>query len=446
MLERVEVDGFRSLLLFEASILPGLNIIVGPNGSGKSNFVDFLDFLGEFVSEDLDNAIAVAHGAGSLFSRERSTPKNAYLRFRLCGTVSHELEADSDLAKDTGLSRIDYQYSYRAAVRYDKRTPSIFVSEEEIILSPSGLEPFMVHRRTRQGASGPTISVTSSSRDHPFYRHLYNENKRYRGSRESSLERMFEADLQPTTALVRRMIYYSTLFNGMYSDMTSCRSINIDPAATRRPAPVSSLTGVDRTGENLASALYRLPRGDYYSGYRFYYGGHADPDHQQRLYDSIVNWCRELNPQVTRVAATLDLSEALLKPIMEMDFSTTPFSFFRISDGTVKWVALVTIMFCEKKFCVIEEPENFLHPRMQEGFVNLCREILNEPGSRKQFIISTHSQTLLDMCQPEEIIAFAVDEGRTVARRPSNAENIKILMKESSFGAGYFYKIGALDD
>jgi len=137
--------------------------------------------------------------------------------------------------------------------------------------------------------------------------------------------------------------------------------------------------------------------------------------------------------------------EAQLRPFMNFKHGLVPesFSFSRISDGTVKWLALTTVLFAEPGLSLIEEPENFLHPFMQESFVTLCRQAL-KLDPRRILVISTHSPTLLDCCRPNELTLFELGEGQTRAARVANREQLEAKLQESRFGLGHYYKIGAL--
>jgi len=159
----------------------------------------------------------------------------------------------------------------------------------------------------------------------------------------------------------------------------------------------------------------------------------------------IMSWCREVNPHIRRAEVQLDFHEAQLRPVMIFSYPSgdSEFPFRRVSDGTVKWLALVTILFSEDSLSVIEEPENFLHPFMQEAFIALCRQVIENNPSRS-LIISTHSPTLLDCCSPSELSMFEMIDGRTFASSVENDAELNNTISRSRFGLGYFYKTGGV--
>jgi predicted ATPase len=437
MLQCAKIDGFRSLVEFEIDMEPGLQVLVGANGAGKSNFVEFLDFVGELLATDLDSAIAVGEGAGSIFSRERHTRDNAHLKFSISGistTINRNSQTNSAPVK----------YKYEAHIRYDKRIPSIYINKETIYINHNELDEFRIERKTDFSSGNFKTTIKASSKKHSLYLQTYQSLVQFSRNEERPLEEIISRSVSPSTSLLRRLTYGETAFDAVWSDITAFRSINVDPAAARLPSPVSRESGIKRTGENLALVLYKMAKGEYYGHDYWWISQEGWTNKQRTSYKSIINWCRELNSEITSVRSELDLAEAVLKPQIEFSFSNLPFAFSRISDGTVKWVALVATLFAEQRFSVIEEPENFLHPRMQEGIITLAREVLQRKPKDSQFIMSTHSQTILDVCQPYEVIIFFLEDGKTRAKKPRDIGHLQSILRESDFGIGHMYKIGAL--
>lgn len=454
MLENISVDGFRSLVEFKHSLRPGLNVIVGPNGAGKSNLISFLDFLGEFVEEGLDSAISTAKGAGSLFSIERNTARNAYLSFAIQGTytTTHEgrlRDRDTPVPKGTKV-----RYKYSCKIRYNKDISQIFIESDSLFLEIDGFPLFTAWRSTQMNEIGHKNSLKLSHTRHPistFIRNHWNQYVLSEDSDSNKDQQTAVADsLAPSTSLLKILPIYGGTFGQIYRDITSYRSINIEPYLARKSSPVSRMTAIEYNGENLAGTLYRLQRGEYYPVTKWGFildRAFLDRSEQNKRFQSIVSWTREVNPQISDISVRLDLSEAMLRGYVKMseESSSHEFPFTRLSDGTVKWITLVTILFSQNTFRTIEEPENFLHPKMQESFIYLCRDIIGNTSDNRQVIISTHSQTLLNCCAIEELTIFDNIGATTRARRAEDSEGLKALIEESGFGVGDLYQMGALN-
>lgn len=70
--------------------------------------------------------------------------------------------------------------------------------------------------------------------------------------------------------------------------------------------------------------------------------------------------------------------------------------FALVSDGTAKWFALVTAIITSSSLFIIEEPENFLHPRMQKEIVRIVRDLFTPEGASLLAVMTTHSETILN--------------------------------------------------
>ncbi len=117
-----------------------------------------------------------------------------------------------------------------------------------------------------------------------------------------------------------------------------------------------------------------------------------------------------------------------------------------MSDGTIKWLTLITAILTSKTIFSIEEPENFLHPWMQAEIVNIMRDHLSEKKLFSFVLMTTHSESLLNYAKPEELIIVTLEGGRTIANRVSNLRSVKKEISASGFGLGYFYFSNALSN
>lgn len=68
-----------------------------------------------------------------------------------------------------------------------------------------------------------------------------------------------------------------------------------------------------------------------------------------------------------------------------------------ISDGTLRFLAIISALYGGSSLVVLEEPENCVHPYLLETLMDLARD------SPSQVIITTHSPYLLDHVKPEEV-------------------------------------------
>jgi predicted ATPase len=89
----------------------------------------------------------------------------------------------------------------------------------------------------------------------------------------------------------------------------------------------------------------------------------------------------------------------------------------RLSDGTLRWLALLTILLHPSPPPVVclEEPELGLHP----DAIRMLGELLTQASERMQLIVTTHSDALVDQFtdRPDSVIVFEKEEGVTKMTR-----------------------------
>jgi predicted ATPase len=105
----------------------------------------------------------------------------------------------------------------------------------------------------------------------------------------------------------------------------------------------------------------------------------------------------------------------------------------RISDGTLRYLALVAIL-CDPDLpplLCIEEPEVGLHPDM----IHNVARLLEEASERSQIIVTTHSVQLIDSFsdRPEAVLVCDKIDGATQIKR-LDAEEMKVWLKDYSLG------------
>jgi predicted ATPase len=112
----------------------------------------------------------------------------------------------------------------------------------------------------------------------------------------------------------------------------------------------------------------------------------------------------------------------LLLQIKDAPFEQPVLSRFA-SDGTLKLLAYMTVLHDPDppQFIGIEEPENFLHPRLLPELAEECRSA----AERSQLLATSHSPFFLNSLRPEEVRVLYRDEyGYTQAVRASEIKGV----------------------
>jgi len=89
-------------------------------------------------------------------------------------------------------------------------------------------------------------------------------------------------------------------------------------------------------------------------------------------------------------------------------------SFSQLSEGTLRALALVFYLLADDTDLVLlEEPEVGIH----RGLLVSLLELIRSESQRKQILISTHAEGVLDAVQPENVFAVKRDaQGKTQVR------------------------------
>lgn len=135
-------------------------------------------------------------------------------------------------------------------------------------------------------------------------------------------------------------------------------------------------------------------------------------------------------PRVESVSSEEQRDGKLLLLIKDAPFDEPILAKFA-SDGTLKMLAYLVVLHdpSPPPFIGIEEPENYLHPRLLPGLGEECRAA----AERSQLLVTTHSPFLLEPMRPEEVrVLYRDARGCTQVRRTSDIEGIPEFIKEGA--------------
>jgi predicted ATPase len=104
---------------------------------------------------------------------------------------------------------------------------------------------------------------------------------------------------------------------------------------------------------------------------------------------------------------------------------------FQISDGTLRYICLATLLLQPNpaSTIVIDEPELGLHPQA----IKLLASLLHEAAGRAQLIVATQSPLLLDEFEPGQVIVVNHRNGESLLERLDSIR-LKDWLKEYTLG------------
>ena len=379
----LKVQNYRVLRDVEFRDLTPLTVLIGPNGSGKSTVFDVFAFLSECFESGLRRALDKRGRLKELRSRNSHGPIVIEIKY-----------------KETPRTPT---ITYHLAI--DERDGTPIVAEEWL--------------QWRRGARGK-----------PFRFLDYREGKGRAISGESPDEHdrrieipLKSPDLLAVNALGQfeehpRVAALRDFITGWYVSYFSADNARGQPEA----GPQERLS---RTGDNLPNVLQYLSE-----------------QHPERL-EEIFDVLRRRVPRIERVLAEVMPDGRLLLQFKDAPFAQPILARFA-SDGTIKLLAYLILLYdpTPPPFIGIEEPENFLYPRLLYELGEECRIA----AQRTQILVTTHSPHFVDAMKPEEVwlLYRAREDGYARVLRASESEEVRRQYGKDSY-LGYLWMRNFLD-
>ena len=361
-IESLRVENYRVLRSVEFKDLTPLTVLLGPNGSGKSTVFDVFNFLSECFQFGLRHAWDRRGRAKELRTRGQRGPVTIEIQYREKPSLPL---ITYHLAIDEGSKGPRVAAEWLQWRRGKKGKPFRFLDYKDgqgrVI---SGEMPDEASKRIEQTLrSGDFLAV-------------------------NTLGQLAE---HPRVAALREFI------TDWYVSYLSIDDTRGQPEA----GPQERLS---KSGDNLPNVVQYLKE-----------------SHPKKL-EEIFTIPKRRVPRLEKVLAEQMPDGRLLLQLKDAPFAQPVLSRFA-SDGTLKLLAYMTVLHdpVPPQFIGIEEPENFLHPRLLPELAEECRS----SAERSQLLVTTHSPFFLNGIRAEEVRALYRDEqGYTQTRRASDIKGV----------------------
>ena len=458
MITKIEVDGFKSLKDFILSFEKGLNVLVGPNGSGKTNIVSFFEFLSYLMEVDASEATSRAGGAGAVFRRVGNAYEKS-IKARVYGCVSLNTELRINKKKDFNEKLNFCIYDYSFSLVFPESRDSVLFDSQRLLLKrvegfsdPSKIEKIDwgidLHAEYSVDSSAKvTINALDDSFiELPYYPILRKNTDGSRLTPQEIIGQMLTENNMSIVAIVSR---YTPELWPLVRDFTGGQIYNIVPSKLKLPEDSAKPPGIARDGSGLASTIYALQKSkEPHEFSPWTYHPVISGNNNHNGLNRLKSYLNLVNESVSNIEVENDPFDNQLRvkfTINSGDYSAKlPMTL--MSDGTLKWLAIITAAITASSVFCIEEPENYLHPQMQGQIINILREILFDENINKFTLMTTHSETLLNHCLPKELIIVSMNDGKTEAKRCTNASDISDEISRTGFGLGYYYISDAIQN
>ena len=362
-IEYLRVQNYRALQDVEFRDITPLMVLVGPNGSGKSTVFDVFNFLSECFHFGLRHAWDRRGRGRELRTRGQDGPIVIEIKYREqpdAPIITYHLAIDE---QDKGPFVEKEWLQWRRGQQYGKPFR------------------FLDYRKGQgQAISGEAPDEKDKRVDTPL-----------RSADLIAVNTLGQFAEHPRVAALREFI------TGWYVSYLSIEDTRGQPEA----GPQERLS---KTGDNLPNVIQYLKE-----------------QHRDQL-ERIFQTLRRRVPRLEKVEAEPMVDGRLLLQIKDAPFDRPVMSRFA-SDGTMKMLSyLVVLMDPEPpQFIGIEEPENFLHPRLLPELAEECRAA----SERSQLLVTTHSPFFLNGARPEEVrVIYRDASGYSQVKKASDVQGV----------------------
>jgi predicted ATPase len=377
----------RSVLSFapdnEPLPLTPLNVLIGPNGSGKSNLIEIFELL---RAAPIDLAAAIRDGGGI----------GEWL-WKGSGHVRAIVSADLQIPK---VGSLRYRLGFGAE---DQGLEVHNEAVEEAGGLPDGAE------------KGSAYYFFASGHPATIMRYVEGKAERRRLTRldiqQSILSQRKDPDLYPEVTAVGRSFGRILTFRewsfGRYAQL-------------RQPQPADLPNDVLLPdARNLGLILNAIEHSDVWP----------------RLNDAI----RRFLPRFNRLSTLVQ--GGTVQIFLHEDGLRTPIPATRLSDGTIRFIALLAILLRPglAPLICLEEPELGLHP----DALTLIAELLVEASQHTQLVVTTQSDVLVSALS-EQAESVVICENVASASRFSRLESDKLQFWMEKYRLGEIWRMGEL--
>lgn len=369
-IEYLRVQNYRALRDVEFRDVTPLTVLLGPNGSGKSTVFDVFAFLSECFNDGLRKAWDRRGRFRELRSRDSDGPIVIEIKYR---------------------ERPDaYLISYHLEIEERSRGP---VVKREFLRWKRGHPAAPFHFLDYQYGQGEVITGEVP------------EPSDTRIAKPLSGPDVLAVNTLGTLAENPRVIALREFITGWHLSYLSADATRGNPeaGAEERLSP---------TGDNLPNVIQYLRE-----------------QHPERL-EAVFRTLRRRIPRIEKVEAEVLQDSRLLLLVKDAPFSRPVLSRFA-SDGTLKLLAYLTVLYdpTPPMLIGIEEPENYLHPRLLPELAEECQQA----ADRTQLIVTTHSPFFIDPLRPTEVrVLYRAADGYSRVRRITETPGIQAFIDQGA--------------
>ena len=365
-IEVLSVKNYRALRDIELKQLKPLTVFLGANGSGKSTIFDVFAFLAECFTVGLRQAWNKRGGLKELRTRGCNGPIEFELKYR----------------EKPKTPIITYHLSI------DQNAEGPFVGTEWL--------------QWRRGSRGKHVR---------FLNFHHGKGSVIPGEKPDKTGTPIKEQLDEQSTLAVNMFGQSAQHprvSALRRFITDWHLSDLSTDATRQATDDGPQKRLSETGDNLPNVIQYLQE-----------------RYPERL-EKIISILSDRVPRLEKVDTELMRDGSRLLKIKDAPFEQPILAKFA-SDGTLKLLSYLTLFHGRQppQLIGIEEPENYLHPRLLTGLVGECLEV----SMMSQLVITTHSPRFVNELSADEVwVLYRDEQGWTACKRASEMLGIEQLL------------------
>lgn len=464
---RIIIQNYKSVRNAHIDLRPGLNILIGPNGSGKTCLLSALNFLRDVFRVGAAQALARQGGYRRVYHREQTrmsfsfiSPygERTYRRVKI--PCEFHWKIDITQAGPEKIATIIHE-SIKIVGNYKGRQVRLF--SINLDRKTSGKQKTKLKRfLCPSGEFGRNLFS--------FWEEEYiNANKANlaRITRDKIRETLSRSRIknEPDRSFFPTVAQFDVKIYENYINFLYLNEYNILPDVARASTEQLPFAQMTPNGQAVSEVIYALENQHYHKleqlyliefedTYEYMYKPWIMPRYLYKMrrkprFDLYVNALENINRELS----------AAVKPITKVSVDTDPtngrrFVVFKsendtfypeeVSDGTIKWLCILVSVFVPfSRVYLLEEPENFMHPWMQQRLISIMREQSKLKGTI--FLLSSHSATILNSALPEEILVVKhTNRKGTQISAMKDLDKVKQVLSQSDFHLGDLWVSGAI--
>jgi predicted ATPase len=236
------------------------------------------------------------------------------------------------------------------------------------------------------------------------------------GGRESKVAEAVAQATRVENVIPRNQQFSLAHFHIVFEMLSGCRVFHFhdtsSTAPVKQPSPTADNLKLAADARNLAAVLFALQQ--------------SDPVTYRRIVRAVQQVAPFLRDFVLREEGT----DRIRLRWRQTD-SDTVFSAHQMSDGTLRFICLATLLLQPNppQLIVLDEPELGLHPYA----IGQLAGMLKAASVDHQVVIATQSVTLIDQFALDDLIVVERERGRSVFHRP-DPERLREWLDEYSLG------------